>query len=1050
MYEVNKLRSLQIGVQGENESIRIEIDMTAWAEELSESTVYGILFKPYNSGNPAVPVMTTYDAEEKKLTWIVTSSVTQVVGVGYAEIRAIDGSILRKSHIVPTSVENSVTGGVVVNPPSAYEDWYTQVLNSAAYVLANSQGKEVKFKIGDDNDQEGYAGHLLVMYRNSSEESWVYTDLGAVDAYTFAVEGGYTGTKAQFEADVAALANNKALAQAAAAEAEVSKNYAKTFTGAPRVATTAAGMTDEDLIYVYVGSEDGYTSGNWYYWDGEAWTSGGAYNSTALVTDKTLTVSGAAADSAKVGELKDILQSELVDATYITYASITAEGMTISGKYDKLVIYGTSTSSGVRSLQYLNGASKCLTSSATTTKNVGPGIYRVFLRSSKVLNKELRVTATKSTYASTLGSFADGGILVADENISVALRVDKSTEFGTSNDPTEVVFGLQKFGAKDFAARDSIDEILHSMDREQSGFVTDDLDGTELDGVTFTKSSDTEVTVYGTNSSGGVRVYTFLNGQKSSLTTSSTFRQTLSAGTYRINVGISGYTGYIPFVYTYNSTSNITHIERSGLYTFTAPVVIGIYAYSGKNFGTELDPTVLSIEITRLTCNPELKPSNDQTDRAPEIMDRLKQFKYCELDRGDYYISRIKMPADSMISGKGNSTRLFFIDTEEGPAIRMGARCNVNGISLFGSDDDSYDETDNSSMFAGSENKDFTGETNQWEDGDLSVPEVSGYIHKVLTNPLPAGEYYIEVDSVTSDSSDANTYMGFSTSHTTTISQSDIISSVTFPKNTTNVGKYFSLPDDVYSIRVFSGTYTAISTGHGAEWDGIHIYKVNGRSGIQWSPDIPSAENTMLTGSVTNCRFERFSCAGIIGLDTGTPVQRGLVVMNCQFRYCSVGVYFRKNSEFNQVIGCMMNRCYYGVLNRGGNNIFDGDVISGNYINIQQDDDEGSNTGHGMITSCKLHHSGYGLNDQYALIIRGTGRIVVSGCEMSDKILLKTTNGNVLSDNAMFDVDIEVNGSGCSLISNSIFRTANCHRTNNTSAVIANCYLRNGTVVTWA
>ena len=72
--------------------------------------------------------------------------------------------------------------------------------------------------------------------------------------------------------------------------------------GSPLVASTVAGMTDHDKIYVYVGSESGYTSGNWYYWDGSAWTSGGVYNSQALETDDTLSVSGMAADAQAVGD----------------------------------------------------------------------------------------------------------------------------------------------------------------------------------------------------------------------------------------------------------------------------------------------------------------------------------------------------------------------------------------------------------------------------------------------------------------------------------------------------------------------------------------------------------------------------------------------------------------------------------------------------------------------------------------------------------------------------------------------------------------------------
>ena len=85
--------------------------------------------------------------------------------------------------------------------------------------------------------------------------------------------------------------------------------------GAPYIATTVAGMTDKTRVYVYQGSESGYTSGNWYYWNGSAWTSGGTYNSAAVDTDKTLTQSDKPADSAIVGKeivsLKESLSNNI-------------------------------------------------------------------------------------------------------------------------------------------------------------------------------------------------------------------------------------------------------------------------------------------------------------------------------------------------------------------------------------------------------------------------------------------------------------------------------------------------------------------------------------------------------------------------------------------------------------------------------------------------------------------------------------------------------------------------------------------------------------------
>ena len=81
--------------------------------------------------------------------------------------------------------------------------------------------------------------------------------------------------------------------------------------GTPLVAEEVADMTDHDKVYVYVGDETGYTEGDWYYWDGSAWTSGGVYNSVAVQTDTTLAVSGMAADAKATGDAIDDLRNQI-------------------------------------------------------------------------------------------------------------------------------------------------------------------------------------------------------------------------------------------------------------------------------------------------------------------------------------------------------------------------------------------------------------------------------------------------------------------------------------------------------------------------------------------------------------------------------------------------------------------------------------------------------------------------------------------------------------------------------------------------------------------
>lgn len=95
--------------------------------------------------------------------------------------------------------------------------------------------------------------------------------------------------------------------------------------GSPKVANTANDMTDIDNIYVYTGSEAGYTAGHWYYYDNLMWHDGGVYNAVAVNTDSSLSVSGQAADAAAVGNLRTDLEYEPIEITGLSVSPEFAE-----------------------------------------------------------------------------------------------------------------------------------------------------------------------------------------------------------------------------------------------------------------------------------------------------------------------------------------------------------------------------------------------------------------------------------------------------------------------------------------------------------------------------------------------------------------------------------------------------------------------------------------------------------------------------------------------------------------------------------------------------
>lgn len=122
----------------------------------------------------------------------------------------------------------------------------------------------------------------------------------------------------EIQSQVATAVEN---AEAALAKAEAIINSI----GNPTTAATVAAMLDTTKVYVYTGSETGYTYGNWYYYDGTEWVSGGTYVSTALYTDSTPTQGSAnAVSGGGVYEALASIQDDVnlvVTTRYSQYAS---------------------------------------------------------------------------------------------------------------------------------------------------------------------------------------------------------------------------------------------------------------------------------------------------------------------------------------------------------------------------------------------------------------------------------------------------------------------------------------------------------------------------------------------------------------------------------------------------------------------------------------------------------------------------------------------------------------------------------------------------------
>lgn len=179
------------------------------------------------------------------------------------------------------------------------------------------------------------SGTLLFILRIESEDYVLKTQIAEHPVFkSVNVEGvvpeptkeaWYREFEARVESAISEAKNAISAAQAVQMAAEIAAQNAKTAEdnaeaaaavaqtryGSPLVAHTAEEMAEQNRVYVYTGSETGYTAGHWYYWDGNAWADGGVYNAVAIDTDTTLSISGMAADAKETGDKITELKSGL-------------------------------------------------------------------------------------------------------------------------------------------------------------------------------------------------------------------------------------------------------------------------------------------------------------------------------------------------------------------------------------------------------------------------------------------------------------------------------------------------------------------------------------------------------------------------------------------------------------------------------------------------------------------------------------------------------------------------------------------------------------------
>lgn len=429
-----------------------------------------------------------------------------------------------------------------------------------------------------------------------------------------------------------------------------------------------------------------------------------------------------------------------------------------------------------------------------------------------------------------------------------------------------------------------------------------------------------------------------------------------------------------------------------------------------------------------------LFPSGE--DQTQEIVAKLTADGVCQLGKGDFYVSNIVMPADTMLCGAGEATKLHFVDGASGNMVTIGERCTVCDISFYGAEEEI--ELNGDAVWTPAENETAV---NLWKDGDRSI--TGGQEKIVLTQEIPAGIYKIAADLIREDDNTDGGVIQFSSSATASIGSANVLNTVYFTKNGRDA-KTFTLNGTAKSVRIVSTNSS--SDGLDSEYKNIRLTQItNDKCGICWTVS-DASNSTAMFGIIRNCRFYNFNCAGVLMRDTGTATYHNLAVSDCFFGKNNVGIYIYKNSEYNKITNCCFSQNYFGMINRGGNNYISNCGFDSGNTGMHFDSFVGSNDGHGCISNCSFNH-----NTGYCISLNQTERMLITNCYFGGAgVLLKRTHGNLISNCGLNAGTIEIVGGRHSLIFGCFLKNGDCHitRENNTEAKAINCFYElSGTAV---
>lgn len=234
---------------------------------------------------------------------------------------------------------------------------------------------------------------------------------------------------------------------------------------------------------------------------------------------------------------------------------------------------------------------------------------------------------------------------------------------------------------------ESVSEIQTELDeRLYETDITNISNTFTVIGVTVKRVDKHTLHLYGTSTQTGYRGISFTGGQNSMLISATSPEKIYNAGKYKFTFAISGYNTSFPGIGYVTTTNGQSRRITNGIMDIADPFTLVITVRGSENFGTESEPTVISLTVEQITMFNPTTIIPDGSDQTQYVRNVLIQHKVANLITGSYQITDLIMPENSSIIGNGESVIVGSLDNTS--LIIMDNYCTVKGVTLKGSQED--------------------------------------------------------------------------------------------------------------------------------------------------------------------------------------------------------------------------------------------------------------------------------------------------------------------------------------------------------------------------